>query len=148
MSEDCLLGEENKGFTNVYLSLAVDRIMTAALALGLSRAAYQAAYKYSKEREQFGRPICKFQAVQFRLSDMLALLKSAELHTYYAAWVADREENPVAAAAMAKLVATEAANSICNMAVSIFGGLWLDEGISRPAVPEGFYFPSRGRRHK
>lgn len=122
---DCLLGEENKGFTNVYLSLAVDRIMTAALALGVSKAAYQAACKYSKEREQFGRPICKFQAVQFRLVDMLAMLKSAELHTYYAAWIADHDENPVGAAAMAKLVATEAANYICRMATSIFGGYGL-----------------------
>jgi alkylation response protein AidB-like acyl-CoA dehydrogenase len=125
LPEDCLLGEENKGFTNIYVSLAVDRIMTAALALGLSRAAYQAAYNYSKEREQFGQPISKFQAIQFRLVDMLARLKSAELHTYYAACFADRHENPTEAAAMAKLVATEAANYICRMAVSIFGGYGL-----------------------
>ncbi|MGO9572061.1 MAG: acyl-CoA dehydrogenase family protein [Desulfomonilaceae bacterium] len=125
LPDDCLLGEENKGFTNVYVSLAIDRIMTAALALGLSRAAYQAAYNYSKEREQFGRPISKFQAIQFRLVDMLARLKSAELHTYYAAWVADLQDNPTEAAAMAKLVATEAANYICRMAVSIFGGYGL-----------------------
>ncbi|MGB6066285.1 MAG: acyl-CoA dehydrogenase family protein [Desulfomonilaceae bacterium] len=125
LPHDCLLGEENKGFTNIYVSLAIDRIMTAALALGLSRAAYQAAYNYSKEREQFGQPISKFQAIQFRLVDMLVRLKSAELHTYYAASVADRHDNPTEAAAMAKLVATEAANYICRMAVSVFGGYGL-----------------------
>jgi alkylation response protein AidB-like acyl-CoA dehydrogenase len=141
VSPDCLLGEENKGFTNVYLSLAVDRIMTAALALGVSKAAYQAAYKYSKEREQFGRPIGKFQAVQFRLVDMLAMLKTAELHTYYAAWVADHEENPVGAAAMAKLVATEAANYICRMATSIFGGYGLMKEFPVQRYLRDSFFP-------
>jgi alkylation response protein AidB-like acyl-CoA dehydrogenase len=139
--QECLLGEENKGFTNVYLSLAVDRIMTAALALGVSKAAYQAAYKYSKEREQFGRPICKFQAVQFRLVDMLAMLKTAELHTYYAAWVADHDENPVGAAAMAKLVATEAANYICRMATSIFGGYGLMKEFPVQRYLRDSFFP-------
>jgi len=139
--QECLLGEENKGFTNVYLSLAVDRIMTAALALGVSKAAYQAAYKYSKAREQFGRPICKFQAVQFRLVDMLAMLKTAELHTYYAAWVADHDENPVGAAAMAKLVATEAANYICRMATSIFGGYGLMKEFPVQRYLRDSFFP-------
>ncbi len=139
--QECLLGEENKGFTNVYLSLAVDRIMTAALALGVSKAAYQAAYKYSKEREQFGRPIYKFQAVQFRLVDMLAMLKTAELHTYYAAWVADHDKNPVGAAAMAKLVATEAANRICRMATSIFGGYGLMKEFPVQRYLRDSFFP-------
>ena len=138
---DHLLGEENKGFTNVYVSLAIDRIMTAALALGLARSAYEAAYKYSKEREQFGRPICKFQAIQFRLVDMLALLKSAELQTYYAAWVADRQQNPTEAAAMAKLVATEAASDICRMATSIFGGYGLMKEFPVQRYLRDSFFP-------
>jgi alkylation response protein AidB-like acyl-CoA dehydrogenase len=138
---DCLLGEENKGFTNVYLSLAVDRIMTAALALGVAKAAYQAASQYAGEREQFGRPIGKFQAVQFRLVDMWALLKTAELHTYYAAWLADRNDNPVAAAALAKLVASEAANSICLMATSIFGGYGLMKEFPVQRYMRDSFFP-------
>lgn len=141
VAEDCLLGEENKGFTNVYLSLAVDRVMTAALALGVSKAAYQAALKYSREREQFGRPIGKFQAVEFRLVDMLAKLKTAELHTYYAAWVADHDKNPVAAAAMAKLVASEAASDICKMAVSIFGGYGLMKEFPVQRYLRDSFFP-------
>jgi len=136
-----LLGEEDRGFKNIYLSLAVDRIMTAALALGLAKAAYQAAYKYSQERMQFGRPICKFQAVQFRLVEMLALLKTAELHTYYSAWVADHEENPTEAAAMAKLVATEAAHDVCRMAVSIFGGYGLMKEFPVQRYLRDSYFP-------
>lgn len=138
---DCLLGEENKGFVNIYLSLAIDRIMTAALALGLARAAYQAALQYSQERHQFGRPIGKFQAIQFRLVDMLAQLKTAELHTYYAARVADRQHNPTEAAAMAKLVATEAANYICQMAVSIFGGYGLMKEFPVQRYLRDSYFP-------
>jgi alkylation response protein AidB-like acyl-CoA dehydrogenase len=138
---DHLLGQENQGFTNVYISLAIDRIMTAALALGLARSAYQAAYKYSKEREQFGRPICKFQAVQFRLVDMLAMLKTAELHTYYAAWTADHQENPTEAAAIAKLVATEAANYICRMATSIFGGYGLMKEFPVQRYLRDSFFP-------
>lgn len=139
--KDCLLGEENKGFVNVYLSLAVDRIMTAALALGLARSAYQAAFQYSLERQQFGRPISKFQAIQFRLVDMLSRLKTAEMHTYYAAWVADREDNPTEAAAMAKLVATEAAHDICEMAVSIFGGYGLMKEFPVQRYLRDSYFP-------
>ncbi|MDR3556582.1 MAG: acyl-CoA dehydrogenase family protein [Syntrophobacteraceae bacterium] len=141
VGEDRLLGEENKGFTNVYLSLAIDRVMTAALALGVSRAAYQAALRYSKEREQFGRPIGKFQAVEFRLVDMLAKLKTAELHTYYAAWAADHGKNPVADAAMAKLVASEAASDICRMAVSIFGGYGLMKEFAVQRYLRDSFFP-------
>ncbi len=141
VDEDRLLGEENKGFTNVYLSLAIDRVMTAALSLGVSRAAYQAALRYSREREQFGRPIGKFQAVEFRLVDMLAKLKTAELHTYYAAWVADHDKNPVAAAAMAKLVASEAASDICRMAVSIFGGYGLMKEFPVQRYLRDSFFP-------
>ncbi|HMK36916.1 MAG TPA: acyl-CoA dehydrogenase family protein [Desulfomonilaceae bacterium] len=138
---DHLLGEENKGFVSVYASLTVDRIMTAALALGLARSAYRAAYAYSREREQFGRPICKFQAVQFRLVDMLAQLKSAELQTYYAAWVADNRQNPTEAAAMAKLVASEAANRICTMATSIFGGYGLMKEFPVQRYLRDSFFP-------
>ena len=138
---DHLLGDENRGFKNIYLSLATDRVMTAALALGLSRAAYQAAYKYSKEREQFGRPICKFQAVQFRLVDMLARLQSTEFHTYHAAWAADRSDNPTEEAAMAKLVATEAANYICRMAASIFGGYGLMKEFPVQRYLRDSFFP-------
>ena len=102
--------------------------------------------KYAQEREQFGKSISTFQAVRFRLVDMLARLKTAELYSYYAAWKADRGEKIVQEAAMAKLVASEAANYICRQDLSIFGGYGLM--MEYPAQPPaGFLFPSGRRRH-
>jgi len=120
-----LLGEENMGLINLAQSLNDDRMMTAALSLGLSKAAFDASLRYSQEREQFGRPICKFQAVRFRLVDMLTRLESARLYTYYAASLADQGKDITKEAAMAKLMASEAANYICRMATQIHGGYGL-----------------------
>ncbi|KMY66018.1 hypothetical protein AAU61_18800 [Desulfocarbo indianensis] len=120
-----LLGEENMGLINLAQSLNDDRMMTAALSLGLSRAAFDASLRYSQEREQFGRPICKFQAVRFRLVDMLTRLESARLYTYYAASLADQGKDITKEAAMAKLMASEAANYICRMATQVHGGYGL-----------------------
>jgi len=122
---ECLLGEEDMGLLNLNQSLVDDRVMTAGLSLGVARAAYQAALKYAQEREQFGKTIGSFQAVRFRLVDMLARLKTAELITYYAAWKADRGDKIIQEAALAKLVASEAANYICRQALSVFGGYGL-----------------------
>jgi alkylation response protein AidB-like acyl-CoA dehydrogenase len=120
-----LLGEEDMGLINIAQSLVDDRVMTAGLAVGVAKAAYEGALKYAQEREQFGRSISTFQAVRFRLVDMLARLKTAELYSYYAAWKADRGEKVVQEAAMAKLVASEAANYICRQALTIYGGYGL-----------------------
>jgi alkylation response protein AidB-like acyl-CoA dehydrogenase len=122
---ECLLGEEDMGLINIAQSLIDDRVMTAGLAVGVAKAAYEGAFKYAQEREQFGKAISHFQAVRFRLVDMLARLKTAELYTYYAAWKADRGEKIMQEAAMAKLVASEAANYICRQALSIYGGYGL-----------------------
>ncbi len=120
-----LLGEEDMGLINIAQSLVDDRIMTAGLAVGVAKAAYEGALKYAQEREQFGKSISTFQAVRFRLVDMLARLKTAELYSYYAAWKADRGEKVIQEAAMAKLVASEAANYICRQALTIYGGYGL-----------------------
>jgi alkylation response protein AidB-like acyl-CoA dehydrogenase len=122
---DCLLGEEDMGLINIAQSLVDDRVMTAGLSIGVARAAYEGALRYAQEREQFGKSISTFQAVRFRLVDMLARLKTAELYSYYAAWKADRGEKVVQEAAMAKLVASEAANYICRQALTIYGGYGL-----------------------
>jgi alkylation response protein AidB-like acyl-CoA dehydrogenase len=141
---DHLLGEENKGFTNIWLSLTNDRIMTAALALGLAKAAYQTAFRYAQVREQFGKPICKFQAVQFKIVDMLAQLELAELYTYHVACKADRGEDVTKEAAMAKLIAGDSANYICRMAVSIFGGYGLMNEFAVQRYLRDSYFPLVG----
>jgi alkylation response protein AidB-like acyl-CoA dehydrogenase len=122
---ECLLGEEDLGLINIAQSLVDDRVMTAGLSVGVAKAAYEGALKYAREREQFGKSISTFQAVRFRLVDMLARLKTAELYSYYAAWRADRGDKIVQEAAMAKLVASEAANYICRQALSIYGGYGL-----------------------
>lgn len=122
---ECLLGEEDMGLINIAQSLVDDRVMTAGLSIGVARAAYEGALRYAQEREQFGKSISTFQAVRFRLVDMLARLKTAELYSYYAAWRADRGDKIVQEAALAKLVASEAANYICRQALTIYGGYGL-----------------------
>jgi alkylation response protein AidB-like acyl-CoA dehydrogenase len=124
--EDCYLAaHEGGGFLNAYKSLTVDRIFTAALALGTGRAAYDAALQYAKERMQFGQPIGKFQAVQFKLVDMLARLEQARVYTYHAASLADAGRSITTEAALAKLIAGDLCNQVCHAAVEIFGGYGL-----------------------
>lgn len=138
------LGDENKGFLNAYKSLTTDRIFTAVQGLGVGRAAYEAAVKYSLEREQFGRPIRKFQAVQFKLVDMLAILEQAQLYVYNVAAMADRGENITREAAMAKMIAADGANLVCQKAVNIFGGYGLMNEFSVQRFLRDSYFPMIG----
>jgi alkylation response protein AidB-like acyl-CoA dehydrogenase len=137
-------GEDANGFLNAYKSLTVDRIFTAALALGNGRAAYDAALKYAKERVQFGLPIGKFQAVQFRLVDMLAKLEQARLYTYHAAALADRGASITAEAALAKIVAAEGCNEVCHNALGVFGGWGLMNEFPIQRYLRDSYFPMVG----
>ena len=98
------------------------RIGIAAQALGIARAAYEAALEYSKERKSFGVPISKHQAIQFKLADMATELEAARLLTYKAAWLKDKGDDFITASAMAKLYASEAANRIATEALQIHGG--------------------------
>lgn len=132
------------GFLNAYKSLTVDRIFTAALALGNGRAAYDAALAYAKERSQFGQPIGKFQAVQFKLVDMLAKLEQARLYTYHAAELADRGEPITTEAALSKIVAGDGCNEVCQMAMSIFGGYGLMNEYPVQRYLRDAYFPLVG----
>ncbi len=138
------LGGEEGGFLNAYKSLTVDRIFTAAIALGAARAAFEAARKYAGEREQFGKPIGKFQAVQFKLVDMLAVLEQTKLYTYYAAAMADRGEVITTEAALAKIVAADGANEICQKALNIFGGYGLMNEFPIQRHLRDSYFPMIG----
>ncbi len=119
---DQLLGEPGQGFKIAMSTLDGGRIGIAAQALGIAQAAYEAAAAYAKQREQFGRPIASFQAIQWKIADMWSRLEAARLLTYRAAWLKDQDVRHTEESAMAKLAASEAANHITNEAVQIFGG--------------------------
>ena len=119
---DQLLGKVGEGFKIAMSTLDGGRIGIAAQALGISAAAYEAARQYSLQREQFGRPIAKFQAIQWKIADMATRLEAARLLTYRAAWAKDQGGRFSEEAAMAKLYASEASHFITNEAVQIFGG--------------------------
>ncbi len=142
--DECLLGGETGSFLNAYRSLTVDRIFTAALALGNGRAAYEAALRYAKERHQFGKPIGSFQAVQFRLVDMLAKLDQARLYTYHAAMLADSGVSITTEAALAKAIASENCNEVCQKALSIFGGYGLMRDFPAERFLRDSLFPMVG----
>ncbi|MFT5784657.1 MAG: butyryl-CoA dehydrogenase [Candidatus Krumholzibacteriia bacterium] len=116
------MGEEGMGFRIAMSTLDGGRIGIASQALGISGAAYDAAVEYSKKREQFGRPIAKFQAIQWKIADMATRLHASRLLVYRAAWKKDKGERYSEESAMAKLFASESSHFITNEAVQIFGG--------------------------
>jgi butyryl-CoA dehydrogenase len=115
-----LLGGETGGVEKIGGILSEIRVMTGALSVGLARAAYDAALRYSKERVAFGKPIGEHQAIAFKLADMLTQLHAATLCVYHAAWALDHGLPVTREAAMTKLVASEAANRICDEASRVF----------------------------
>lgn len=117
-----ILGDPEKGFHQFLSTLDGGRISIAALALGIGRAAYEAALKYSQERKQFNKPIGSFQAIQFKLADMAMELEVASNIIYKAAWLKDNNKPFKKEAAMAKLFASEAATRTCNQSLQIHGG--------------------------
>ncbi len=117
-----LLGREGAGFLVAMRTLSVGRIGMAIGAVGLARAALEAAVPYSRQREQFGKPISSFQAIQFMLADMATEVDAARLLTWRAAWLKDQGKPYEKEAAMAKLYASEVAMRVTTKAVQIFGG--------------------------
>ncbi len=126
--EDCFvpdtqrLGAVNSGFVDTLKILDRGRVSIAALALGLGWGAYEAAVQYAKDRQQFGKPIAEFQAIQWMLADSRTELEAARLLTYRAAVKADTGERYSTEASMAKLFASEAATRACNKSVQVHGG--------------------------
>jgi len=116
------VGEVDHGFADTMRILERGRISIAAMALGLGYGALDMAVAYAKERAAFGKPIADFQAVQWMLADAKTELDAATLLTYRAAWVADRGMRHAREAAMAKLMASEAATRACNSALQVHGG--------------------------
>ncbi|MEX8501069.1 MAG: acyl-CoA dehydrogenase family protein [Leptothrix ochracea] len=116
------LGEEGQGLKIALSGLEGGRIGIASQALGMARAAFEAALRYSKERIAFGVPIFEHQAVQFRLADAATQLEAARQLIWHAASLKDAGQPCLKEAAMAKLFATEMAEKVCSTAIQTFGG--------------------------
>jgi alkylation response protein AidB-like acyl-CoA dehydrogenase len=131
--EGNLLGERGQGFRQFLEILDGGRISVAAMGLGLAQGAYDLAYAYATEREQFGKPIAQFQAVQFRLADMATEIEAARNLVYKAAWTKDQDRPFGREAAIAKLYTGEMSNRVVNWALQLHGGYgYMDEyAISR-----------------
>jgi alkylation response protein AidB-like acyl-CoA dehydrogenase len=119
---DGLLGHEGEGFRQMLTTLDGGRIGIASQALGIGRAVLEEALEYAKTREQFGKPITSFQAIQWKLADMATELDAAELLTLRAAWLEDHKKPYEKEAAMAKTYASDAAMRASVEGVQILGG--------------------------
>jgi len=120
--KDQLLGKEGDGFIQAMKVLDGGRISIASLSLGIAKGAYEASIKYAKEREQFGKPIAKFQAIGFMLADMATEIEAAELLTFQAAYLKNEGKKMTKESAFAKYYASEVAVRTANNAVQIHGG--------------------------
>jgi alkylation response protein AidB-like acyl-CoA dehydrogenase len=132
---DNVLGEVGDGFVQAMKILDGGRISIASLGLGIAKGAYEAALKYSKEREQFNRPISQFQAIAFKLADMATEIEAAELLIFASADLKDRIEDLTKVSAMAKYYSSEVAVRVANEAVQIFGGY----GYTKEFPAEKYY---------
>jgi alkylation response protein AidB-like acyl-CoA dehydrogenase len=143
---DHCLGGETGGAEKIGGILAEIRIMTAALSVGLARAAYDAALTYSRERVAFGKPIGEHQAIGFKLADMLASIHAATLLTYQAAARLDAGKPVGREAAIAKLLASETAVKVTDEAARVFGsyGLAMEYPVQRYFRDARFLLPGGG----
>lgn len=139
VSDTHRLGEVGEGFKQAMKILDGGRISIAALALGTARGAYKSALKYSKERQQFGQPINKFQAINFMLADMATEIDASELLIRRASEMKMEGKVITKEGAMAKLFASETCVRVANNAVQIFGGY----GYSKEFPVEKFYRDSK-----
>ena len=127
--EDCvvpadqMIGEQRGGFKAFMKTLEGGRISIGALALGIAQGAYEHSLRYAKIRHQFGQPIANFQAIQFMLADMAMKIEGARHLVYHAALLKDAGRTFTKEASMAKLYASEIANSVTDKAIQIHGGM-------------------------
>ncbi|AQX05587.1 acyl-CoA dehydrogenase family protein [Elizabethkingia meningoseptica] len=133
------LGEVGEGFKQALKILDGGRISIAALSLGIAKGAYKAALKYAKERKQFGQAIADFQAINFKLADMVTEIDASELLIQRAAYLKNNKMKMTREGAMAKLYASEACVKIANEAVQIFGGY----GYTKDFPAEKYYRDSK-----
>lgn len=133
--ESQVLGEVGKGFIQSMKVLDGGRISIAALSLGIAEGALEASIQYSKERQQFNKPISQFQGISFKLADMATQVEAAKLLTFKAADLKNRGEKVTLAGAQAKLYASEVSVTVSNEAVQIFGGY----GFTKDYPVEKYY---------
>lgn len=134
-----VLGELGQGFIQAMKVLDGGRISIAALSVGIAKGAFEAALKYSKEREQFGVPISSFQGISFKLADMATEIEAAELLTLQAAHLKDNGKEMTTESAMAKYYASEVAVRCATEGVQIFGGY----GYTKDFPAEKYYRDSK-----
>ena len=127
------------GFINAMQILDGGRISIAALAVGIAQGAYESAVRYAKEREQFGKPISEFQAIQFKLADMAVQIEAARLLMYRAAYMKDQGKKTTKESSMAKLYASEVSVRVCEEAIQIHGGY----GYTKDYPPEKYWRDSK-----
>jgi alkylation response protein AidB-like acyl-CoA dehydrogenase len=143
--EDCrvgaeaLLGQRGHGFVDAMVILDGGRISIAALALGMAKGAFEAAVRYARQREQFGKAIAEFQAIQFMLAEMATRIEAADLLVHRAAWMKDRGMKTTKESCMAKLYASETGVYVADRALQIFGGY----GYVKDFPAEKFYRDAR-----
>jgi len=134
-----LMGNEGEGFIQAMKVLDGGRISIASLSIGIAKGAFEAAVKYAKEREQFGKPIGEFQAISFKLADMATQIEASELLTHQAADLKNKHLPMTKESAMAKYYASEVAVRVSTDAVQIFGGY----GYTKDFPVEKFYRDSK-----
>jgi butyryl-CoA dehydrogenase len=117
-----LLGRENEGYKQFLTTLDAGRLAISAMAVGLAQGAFDRSVAYAKERNQFGQPIARFEAVQFMISDMATDIEAARMMVHRAAWLKSQGQPFTKEAAMAKLFATEVSERVCYKAIQIHGG--------------------------
>jgi short/branched chain acyl-CoA dehydrogenase len=122
VSEENTLGERGRGFVQFLQTLDGGRVAVAALSVGLAQACLDAALKRAKEREQFGKAIAEFQAIQFKLADMAMEIELARTMVLKAAWLREEGRASSREASMAKVFASETAKRAADQAVQIHGG--------------------------
>ena len=130
-----MMGKVGEGFVQSLKVLDGGRISIAALSLGIAQGAFEAALHYSKERQQFNKPISSFQGISFKLADMATKIEAAKLLTYRAADMKNKGQNVNKESAMAKLFASEVAVEVANEGVQIFGGY----GYTKDFPAEKYY---------
>ena len=133
--KDNLLGQRGHGFYQMMQTLDGGRLSIGAMGLGGAQGAYEAALRYGKERQQFGRPISTFQANAFKLADSAMYIECARLLLYKACWLKDNKRPFAKEAAMAKLFCSEVMYMVANHAVQIHGGY----GLMKEYDVERFY---------
>ena len=143
--EDCrvhesqVLGNVGEGFIQAMKILDGGRISIAALALGIAKGAYEASVNYAQERQQFGQPIAKFQAISFKLADMRTKIEASELLIRQSAYLKNNGQPMTTQSAMAKYYASEVSVEVSTDAVQIFGGY----GYTKEFPVEKFYRDSK-----